>query len=145
MHLDTHSQQNFVDYDARDRGILIHRVLQLFWEKYKSRDALEKLKSSDSLINELERMTKETIKTLNNCLAKQPRFLNMEIERNVSLLIDWMDQELLRSDFTVQHTEKKETITINNLKLNLRVDRIDMDKDKKSILIDYKTGLFKHK
>ena len=140
LHLDTHSQQNFVDYDARDRGILIHRVLQLFWEKYKSRDALEKLKSSDSLINELERMTKETIKTLNNCLAKQPRFLNMEIDRNVSLLTDWMDQELLRSDFTVQYTEKKETITINNLKLNLRVDRIDMDNDKKSILIDYKTG-----
>ena len=129
-----------IDYDSRERGVLVHKVLQLFWEKHKNRNGLQSLKSSNTLKHELDEITNAAIKVTSNWLSKQPYFSIMEQERTVSLLTGWMNQELLRSDFTVQYTEKKETIIVNNLKLNLRMDRIDVTPEKKIILIDYKTG-----
>jgi hypothetical protein len=42
----------------------------------------------------------------------------------------------------VEESEKEETIFINGLELNIRMDRVDTDADGR-LLIDYKTGLVK--
>ena len=129
-----------IDFDTRDRGILIHKVLQIFWQKHKTRSALQNLKSSNTLITELENATRISMKTTSSRIGKQSYFKKMEQDRTVSLLIRWMDQELLRPEFEVKFVEKNESIVIKKLKLNLRIDRIDLTPEKNKILIDYKTG-----
>jgi len=132
-----------IDFDSRERGVLIHRSLQLFWERHKTRDALEHLKNTNMLIKELKSSTMEAIKTYTNRLLKQPNFTKMEEERVVNLLAESMEEELNRPTFEVLHREKKETITIGKLKLHLRIDRIDITPEGHTILIDYKTGPIK--
>jgi ATP-dependent helicase/nuclease subunit B len=129
-----------IDYDSRDRGILIHKVLQLFWEKHKTQSVLKNLKTSNMLKGELEKKVKEAIRGVNIQVIKQSHFMTMEQNRTVDLLLDWMDQEILRPTFEVKHIEKKELIVIGNLRLNLRIDRIDVTSEGEHILIDYKTG-----
>jgi len=129
-----------VDFDSRDRGILIHNVLQIFWEKHKTRSALQNLKSSNILITELENSTRRSMQLTSSRIGNQSYFTKMEQDRTVSLLIRWMDQELVRPEFEVKFVEKNESIIIKKLKLNLRIDRIDLTPEKNKILIDYKTG-----
>ena len=129
-----------IDYDSRDRGILIHKVLQLFWDKYKTRTVLKNLKTSNMLKGALEKKLKEAIRELNIQVIKQSHFMAMEQNRTIDLLLDWMDQEILRPEFEVKHTEKNELINLGNLRLNLRIDRIDFNSKRELILIDYKTG-----
>jgi hypothetical protein len=73
-------------------------------------------------------------------IENQYHFKVMEQARTISLLTDWMAQELRRNEFEVKYVEKNEVIVIKNLKLNLRIDRIDITPEGKKILIDYKTG-----
>ena len=130
-----------VDYDSRERGILIHKVLQLFWEKNKSHSVLQNLKSANTLEYELQKKIKEAMQQINIRTKNQYHFFAMEQSRIISLLLNWMGQELLRPKFEVKYIEKNTPIKIGNLKLNLRVDRVDITPEGKSILIDYKTGL----
>jgi len=129
-----------IDYDSRERGILIHKALQLFWGKHKTRSVLKNLITSNMLKGELQTKVKEAIRGVNMQVIGQHHFMTMEQERTVDLLLNWMDQEILRPDFEVKHIEKNELIVIGNLRLNLRIDRIDITSEGEQILIDYKTG-----
>ena len=80
------------------------------------------------------------MQVVTNQIENQYYFKTMEQARTIRLLIDWMEQELRRNEFEVKHVEKNEVIVIKNLKLNLRIDRIDITPEGKNILIDYKTG-----
>ncbi len=128
------------DYDSRHRGILIHKALQLFWDKHRTLNALQSLDSTNTLRNELERVINKAMQVATDRIKNQHHFKTMEQERTISLLIGWMEQELRRNEFEVKHVEKNEVIIIKNLKLNLRIDRIDITPEGKIILIDYKTG-----
>ena len=128
------------DYDPRHRGILIHKALQLFWKKHRTLSALQTLDSSNTLRIELENAINKAMQVVTNQIENQYYFKTMEQERTIRLLIDWMEQELRRNEFEVKHVEKNEVIVIKNLKLNLRIDRIDITPEGKNILIDYKTG-----
>jgi probable DNA repair protein len=132
-----------IDFDSRERGILIHKALELFWKKHKTRENLNSLKLNNALKTELAICIQEAMQVNSDRLLKQTRFAEMEEERTVKILLEWMDEELLRSDFTVTHEEKGSTITIDKLKLRLRIDRIDTTSAKDIILIDYKTGAVK--
>lgn len=132
-----------IDFDSRERGILIHKALELFWKKHKTRDSLKKLKLDNTLGKELELSVQEAMKDNTDRLLRQTHFAKLEEERTIKILHEWMEEELLRSDFTVTHEEKKDTITIGKLKLRLRIDRIDTTPEGDVILIDYKTGSVK--
>jgi len=128
------------DYDSRHRGILIHKALQLFWKKHRTLGALQTLVSSNTLRIELENTINKAMQVVTNQIENQYYFNTMEQARTNRLLIDWMKQEIRRNEFEVKHVEKNEVIVIKNLKLNLRIDRIDITPEGKNILIDYKTG-----
>jgi len=55
------------------------------------------------------------------------------------LLLQWLDKELERGSFQVQHLEHDEFIGIGPLDLKLRIDRLDLVKDG-VFLVDYKTS-----
>lgn len=127
--------------DARDRGSLLHRIMQAFWARVESQANLRALTSTareaildDCIDRELHRHSRH---------AETPwdtAYLDVQRRRLHSLLTPWLDFELTRPPFTVeqQETELREA-RIGPLTLNLRVDRIDLTAAG-SLVLDYKTG-----
>ena len=66
-------------------------------------------------------------------------YLDAEQERIVSLIEEWLVYEAQRSSFTVEAGEEKLAATVGDLKLQVRIDRIDAV-DGGRVIIDYKTG-----
>lgn len=134
------------DFDPLVRGNLIHLILKLFWEKTQTRAQLENLFQSNQLEMEVQKCVEEAANKISQFLPQQPQFLEMEKTRNIFLVLEWLiNIELIRDDFTVLKSEKSETAKINDLTLNLTIDRIDETRNKKFVLIDYKTGEAKPK
>ena len=132
-----------VDFDSRERGILIHKALDLFWSRHKTRKNLQELTNEKKLSHELVRCVRSAMLDSGGRLLRQPRFSKLEEERSVQLLGEWMAEELQRPDFEVKHSEQETSVTLSGLKLNLRIDRIDSNPDGSILLIDYKTGQIK--
>ncbi len=129
-----------VDFDNLDRGNVIHKALELFWEKTVNRENLLKLCES-SLEQQLVEYVQEALKLCSKRTTGQTQFNQLEIERNVRVIHDWLrDVELTRPDFKVLKTEEAIEINLSGIKFRLRIDRIDEIPGKGLLLIDYKTG-----
>lgn len=139
-----HAQTNEipeVDFDPLVRGNMIHLILEIFWRKFQTRTRLESLYQANQLEVEVKKCVEEATVKITRDLPEQPKFLEMEISRNIFLVLEWLIKfELNRDDFTVLKQEKSDTTKISELTLNLKIDRIDETADKKHVLIDYKTG-----
>ncbi len=127
--------------NALERGNLVHRALQLLWEKVLSRDVLVSM-SRQELENEISRAVNEAVRGMK---AAKPRtftgrFTALEKERLESLLKEWIEEELKRSGFTVQGREVMLRAEISGLRLKVFADRIDALSDGRLVIIDYKTG-----
>ncbi|MDZ7781696.1 MAG: PD-(D/E)XK nuclease family protein [Halioglobus sp.] len=66
--------------------------------------------------------------------------LELESDRLRALLREWLDVESQRGEFVVAAREKRGEVTLEQLRLSLRVDRIDTLADGSQVIIDYKTG-----
>ena len=129
------------DFDPMLRGILIHRILELFWRKVKTRENLVRLHETGQLDKQLGNIVKQAMENFSNSLPDQTEFLKLEESRNIKLVLEWLVKfEMKRENFTVLEPEKKETVNLNGLSLTLRMDRIDETDEQRQILIDYKTG-----
>ena len=69
-------------------------------------------------------------------------YLEAERERILSLINDWLAYEEKRADFTVESREEKRVAAVGELKLQVRVDRVDAVRGGR-VIIDYKTGMVK--
>ncbi len=69
-------------------------------------------------------------------------YLDAEEERIASLIDEWLGYEEKRAPFTFEGGEMKLPATVGELKLQLRVDRIDGVRGGR-VIIDYKTGMVK--
>ncbi len=67
-------------------------------------------------------------------------YLDAEQERIIFLIEDWLEFEAKRAAFTVEAGEKKLPAAVGDLRLQVRVDRIDAI-DGGRVIIDYKTGM----
>lgn len=129
-----------VDFDNMDRGNVIHKALELFWSKTVNLENLLKL-SESSLELQLDQYVREALKVCSERTIGQTQFNQLEIERNVRVIHDWLrNVELKRPDFKVLKIEEKVEINLSGIKLSLRIDRIDEIAGKGLLLIDYKTG-----
>ena len=68
------------------------------------------------------------------------KYLDLEGERLVLLITEWLRFEQGRQPFTVLEAEKKTGVSIAGLPLHLRLDRVDRLNDGSLLVIDYKTG-----
>lgn len=127
--------------DAAERGNVVHLVLESFWKKVRTQQALKDMPQQDreALLDEC--IAAAVVKTVGyGKTSWDAAYLDMQRERLRHLLRPWLKLELARSPFTVLERERKlEDKRIGPLRLNVRVDRIDVG-EHGDIIIDYKTG-----
>lgn len=127
--------------DARERGSLVHKVLECFW---RGRD-LAGVKAMDEAV--LAREIGDAVAAAITQFTEQreapltPRFLELERDRLIDLLGEWVAHELQRGiPFAVRACEHERTVEVGGIAVRLIVDRIDELADGSLLMIDYKTS-----
>jgi RecB family exonuclease len=68
------------------------------------------------------------------------RYLDLEKQRLIRLISEWLDCEAARETFSVIASEFPRAINVEGLIFHFRLDRLDHLKDQSVLVIDYKTG-----
>lgn len=126
--------------DRRDRGTLVHEVMQVLWDRLRSQANLQ-IKSAE----ELESLVKEVVTEVatqhsaNQSDLKQ-RLALIEQRVLVRLVMEWMELDRQRGPFSKVETEIDTQAQIGPLQLNVTADRIDTLSTGEQVVIDYKTS-----
>lgn len=126
---------------AIERGLILHRALQIVWQSINHSEYLRRM--SDSVLQ--QRITEAANKAVDEYASAsantlQPRLYELEKQRLIVLVGEWMRIESERSEFSVEATEKGHHILFENITVHMRIDRIDKLADGRLVIIDYKTG-----
>jgi exodeoxyribonuclease-5 len=126
--------------DSMDRGTLLHAVLQCFWHGRGSVDlsAMDEAALKIAVDDAIERGIRQFCTAEDKTLP--PHFLTLERQRLHFLLIAWLGLEKSRGHFTVQECERRVSLNIEGIAVELTLDRIDELEDGRLVVIDYKTG-----
>lgn len=127
----------------QDRGEIIHHALDLIWQELGDHQTLV-LCDEHFLQDLIQQSVEQAILKVTTKKVSQLRYLSLELQRLKKLLRDWLLLEKARPAFKVAAREQEKNITIGNISLVIRVDRIDELPNGKQIIIDYKTGKHQH-
>ncbi len=126
--------------DARERGSMVHRALELFWTAVGDQKTLLGLDENQlhtAIDDAIESATSGFSQTGNSL---RQRLLSLEKTRIAELIADLLELEKERSAFRVLESEQDRKIDLGNLVLSLRIDRVDELDDGREVVLDYKTG-----
>ena len=137
---------------APQRGVLLHQVLELLWSP--ADDAAGGMRSRDDLRAAIrEGKLNEVLSAhIADVFRKHPAtqatdewgraYLSAEQARLRKLLTEWLiKHEAVREPFTVEACEQAlRNVEVGPLRLDVRVDRVDLLPEDARLLIDYKTG-----
>jgi ATP-dependent helicase/nuclease subunit B len=127
--------------DARNRGNLIHDILDQVWKELREQATL--LAASDAELDGIvSTAVDQSLRRLEprRPLTLTPRFTELERERLILLVRQWLELEKQRAPFRVEVLEQKRQTEIGGLAFHLKADRIDRLADGSLAIIDYKTG-----
>ncbi len=124
---------------AKDRGTILHKILELVWEKLQNQANLLAM-STSALQALIAECIDHALTEVTHAHSASTQYLALEKSRLLKLTSQWLQHEKERPPFTVINNEKSTTITLNQLSLTLRIDRVDQLSDGKKLIIDYKTG-----
>lgn len=127
--------------DARSRGQILHDCLASLWQTLKTKQNLQ----TYTLAKRSQLVTQHLKQTFAHWQKKNPYLISslwqqVELERAHPLLMRWLEQELERTDFTVEHCEISTEILIGDRRLKIKIDRIDRLPEGTTVVIDYKSG-----
>lgn len=124
-----------------ERGNLLHHCLESLWQALGSQQRLLEL-SNAQLLEYIRHAITGAVSKLqwqrNGTLGN--RLVQLEIERLTNLLLAWLDIEKQRSPFTVVAVEQSTHVTVKDISLALKIDRIDQLASGEYVIIDYKSG-----
>lgn len=136
------------------RGEIMHQILMRFWQGLKNQSMLKAF-SSEQITQRIEENIHYVLKNVqsrglftlsatwnnfNDSLKTKNLYLDLERRRLSKLIHRFVDLELKRPPFEVIAQEVREEVQLNQLKLTLRIDRVDRLENNEELLIDYKTG-----
>ena len=129
-----------VGLDARQRGKILHRVLEQLWGELQDHASLvaadpARLASQVRVIAE-----RETAHALPVATGYRARLARLEVESVTRQVLKLLEIEKERPPFRVRFAEAAETYQIGGLSITLRPDRIDELANHAALLIDYKLG-----
>ena len=134
---------------AATRGQLLHAVMHAIWAGPPRgiRTLTELLRIPDRRAFVTERVQEVMRDDLPDSAREQmpERYLQLEARRLSRLVTEWLGYEAARLPFTVIGTELKTLAAVGDLRLELRLDRIDQLNDGSLLVVDYKTGDVKPK
>ncbi|KTD10469.1 PD-(D/E)XK nuclease family protein [Legionella hackeliae] len=128
--------------DAKERGQLIHKVLELLWATLKSQKNLLQLEE-----NALNQYIESAINTALEPIIQQrkysfsPIIQEVELERLKQLVQASLDWERQRPAFEIEALEQEFKINLADMTFRVRVDRLDITENGQKWVIDYKTSL----
>ncbi len=129
---------------ARERGLLLHEVMHRIWggppDGIRSHAELTAISDLNAFVggHVVQALREKTpIRARDNM---PPRYLELEGDRLITLIVEWLRYERSRVPFAVEQTETIANPTIAGLALRLRFDRIDRLNDGSLLVVDYKTG-----
>ncbi|HTU50910.1 MAG TPA: PD-(D/E)XK nuclease family protein [Acidobacteriaceae bacterium] len=126
---------------AAAQGIILHEVLQCFWDEMKSQTQLLETTEAECR-RALRRHIDHALRGFREHADElwQRALLNIEADRIENRLMEWLEVEKRRPDFTVVKTEDTlEQMHLGGVELRCRIDRIDQV-EQGMVLLDYKTG-----
>ena len=136
-------EQPLYGLDSRQRGTLVHQVLENFWGQVESSERLHALDET-ALAAEIVRAVDSALATYDAEAANaeiKPGFRRLERSRLLKLLAGWLALEMARElPFRVVARESSPPVNIGGINVNIHPDRIDQLESGELLIIDYKTG-----
>lgn len=127
--------------DARELGSVLHHILEHFWKQIGSQETLKKMakeKRDEAISTSVDHGLHKA-----KAIAKtewEHGYVTLQRQRLMKLVAQWLAVELKRAPFVVMESEQEiQAAQIGPLRLNVRVDRVDVT-DEGEVIIDYKTG-----
>lgn len=125
-----------------ERGRLVHAALERVWQRLLGSDVLRELVNSEYLEVQAWEMTDKAlaVEEHRRVLPLAQRFRDMEHQRLVRLVVEWLRLEAQRPGFDVVHAETETDLPVGDLRVSLKMDRVDRLAGGGLAVIDYKTG-----
>jgi ATP-dependent helicase/nuclease subunit B len=126
--------------DPRQRGTLVHSVLEEIWKQLRTHSALC---AAGNLSEAVQQAVEHAMKRfeLDRGAALPRRFAALERERLQRLILDWLELEKTRQPFEVVQPESELFAEVSGIRFKVKIDRIDRLPDHREVIIDYKTGM----
>ncbi len=121
------------------KGTLLHSVLENCWREIKDSKTLNSL-CDNQLKDLINRQIDTNFREIASLKNLYNWYLDIEKQRLSRLIFDWLQHEKNRSPFKVLHLEKSSQTKLSKLKLNLKIDRVDILENGQTLLIDYKSN-----
>lgn len=130
-----------IGLNVMERGSILHDLMQRTWHRLGSQENLNHL-NDDERNEMIESVVEETIRSHQRRHPQTftQRFSELEKERLEQILVQWLQLEQERSEFSVISLEESQQIAFAGLEVRTRMDRVDQLADGRHVIIDYKTG-----
>jgi ATP-dependent helicase/nuclease subunit B len=120
-----------------ERGRVIDRALQGIWDELKNSDGLANAQRAAIVARAVDEAMAAELPPAGDAWSR--RFRQLERERNIEVLEEWLALEATRTPFHVLGHQMAVELELGGLSLHGRLDRLD-EIEGAHVIIDYKTG-----